>query len=100
MLYGEYEDEDYGARITRARRMVIAPNVRVAQMFIRDSGYNPNGCHIVTRREHLHGFQLYDWETWFIQGMWPCRTHEDVRTMEDMMNYARSRGADIRRWWT
>lgn len=82
------------------RRMVIAPTVRVAQLFIRDSGYNPRECRIVTRQEQLLGCQLDDWEVWFLQRAWPCRTHEDVARMEDMMMYARFRGADIRRWWT
>jgi hypothetical protein len=80
--------------------MIIAPTVRVAQLFIRDSGYNPQECRIVTRREQLHGYTLSDWETWFLQRMWPCRTREDVERMEEMMAYARFRGADIRRWWT
>lgn len=82
------------------RRMVIAPTVRVAERFIGFSGYNPRECRIVTRREHLHGYQLDSYETWFIQGMWPCHTHEDVERMEEMIMYARFRGADIRRWWT
>ncbi|MFE0472568.1 hypothetical protein ACFW2V_13235 [Streptomyces sp. NPDC058947] len=82
------------------RRMIIAPTARVAELFIRHSGYNPRDCRIATRREHLQGCQLDTWETWFLQRMWPCRTHEDVECMEEMMAYARFRGADIRRWWT
>ncbi len=80
--------------------MVIAPSFRVAQVFIRDSGLNPRECKVATSAFHLEGYRLHDWETWFLQGMWPCRTHEDVRTMETVMHYARVRGADIRRWWT
>lgn len=82
------------------RRAVISPTVRVAQLFIERSGYSPRECRIVTSREQLHGYQLDAYETWFLQGMWPCRTREDVEHMEEMMTYARFRGADIRRWWT
>lgn len=82
-------------------RFIIAPTVRVAQHFIRESGYYPRECKIATRREHLHGHQLDDgWEVWFLQGMWPCRTHRDVDHMNEMEHYARQRGADIRRWFT
>ncbi|WP_075737528.1 hypothetical protein [Streptomyces acidiscabies] len=81
-------------------RLVIAPNVRQAQLFIRFSGYNPRECRIATRLQDLLGLRLEGWETWFLQRMWPVRTHEDVQHMEDMMWTARTRGADIRRWWT
>lgn len=87
-------------RATLPFRFVIAPNVRQAQLFIRFSGYNPRECRIATRREDLLGYRLEHWETWFLQRMWPCRTHEDVRHMEEMMWLARACGADIRRWWT
>jgi hypothetical protein len=96
---GRSADERRGARIG-VWRMVIAPTVQQAQLFIRFSDYNPKECRIATRREHLHGCQLSSRETWFLQRMWPCRTHEDVQHMEEMMAYARFRGADIRRWWT
>ncbi|MFF8034907.1 hypothetical protein [Streptomyces sp. NPDC016626] len=84
----------------RPFRLVIAPFVRQAELFIHDSGYHPRECRIVTRREHLHGYDLRTWETWFLQRMWPCRTHEEVQHMEEMQAYARMRGADLRRWWT
>ena len=83
-----------------ALRTIIAPTYRVGQLFMQFSGYRPSECRIVTREEQLQGTVLNDREVWFLQGMWPCRTHEDVRRMEDMMAYARFRGADIRRWWT
>lgn len=82
------------------RRMVIAPLARQAQLFVRDSGFNPHKCQIVTKQEQLHGYDLSGWEVWFLQRMWPCRTHEDVQRMKEMMAYARFRGADIHRWWT
>jgi hypothetical protein len=81
-------------------RLVIAPTERVARLFISNSGYDPRECRIATRTEHLLGYRLDHWETWFLQRMWPCRTHEDVRYMEEMLWRARTRGADIRRWWT
>lgn len=89
---------DMNAQSTR--RMIIAPTVRIAKLFIKDSGYDPRECRVATRLTELRGCRLDQWETWFIQRMWPCRTHEDVRRMEEMMAYARYAGADIRRWWT
>lgn len=88
------------APVTSVRRMVIAPTVQVARLFIRNSGYNPRECRIVTRFEHMQGCKLDDGEIWFLQRAWPCCTHADVARMEEMMAYARFRGADIRRWWT
>lgn len=82
------------------RRMVIAPTVSVARLFIKESGYNPYECQIATRLDNLRGCQLDGWEVWFLQRAWPRRTHEDVERMEEMMAYARYSGADIRRWWT
>lgn len=81
-------------------RVIIAPTMRVAELFIRNSGFSPGECMVATNAFQLQGYRLESWETWFVQGMWPCRTHEDVRTMEATMAYARCRGADIRRWWT
>lgn len=81
-------------------RFVIAPTVRQAQLFIQFSGYDPPECRIATSVKDLLGRRLDGWETWFLQRMWPCRTHEDVRHMEEMMWRARMCGADIRRWWT
>lgn len=80
--------------------MVIAPTVRVARPFIKESGYNPSECHVATRLEDMQGCKLDTWEVWFLQRAWPCRTHKDLNRMKEMMAYARFRGADIRRWWT
>lgn len=88
------------AQPIRPFRLVIAPFMRQAQLFIQDSGYHPHECRIATRREDLRGYDLRTWETWFLQGMWPCRTHEDVQRMEAMEVDARVRGADLRRWGT
>ncbi|MFB7285450.1 hypothetical protein [Actinacidiphila glaucinigra] len=86
--------------VVRPYRCVIAPQVRQAELFIRWSGYHPRECRIVTTPRDLLGLSLEGWETWFLQRMWPCRTHEDVQRMQEMMWRARARGADIRRWWT
>ncbi|MFF5001717.1 hypothetical protein ACFY3G_02720 [Streptomyces phaeochromogenes] len=81
-------------------RFVIAPTMRQAKLFIEDSGYGPSEYYATTGVRGMHGYRLDEWEVWFLQGMWPCRTHEDVRHMEMAMQYARFLGADIRRWWT
>lgn len=82
------------------RRAVIAPTVRVAELFIRESGYNPRECRIITTFEHMQGCKLDDWEVWFLQRAWSCRTHAEIERMLEMERYAKHRGADIRHWWT
>ncbi len=85
------------------RRMVIAPYVNQADYFVRQMGWNPRDHELryANRVEHLYGYDLRDWEVWWLDRMWPCRTHEDVKRMEEMWNRARyvCRG-DVRRWWT
>jgi len=73
-------------------RSQLAPALRV--------GLPPKAWSFARTHEHLYGYDLRDWEVWFLQGMWPCRTHGDVRHMEEMMAHARHRGADVRRWFT
>lgn len=85
-------------------RLIIAPVHRQAELFFydsrRDYGWERWQCKIVTREEQLHGLDLRTWEVWWLDGLWPCNTREDVRTMERMKWYAKARGAKIRRWWT
>ncbi len=81
-------------------RVVIAPFVRQAELFIRWSGFNPRECQVVTDLEGLRGRQFKGAEVWWLDRMWPCSTHEDVDRMNQLMTYARYCGADIRRWWT
>lgn len=80
--------------------MVIAPFYRQAQLFIKDSGFYPRECKVATKLEHLHGYDLRTWETWWLDRMWPCNTHEDIDRMVELKTYARMRGADVRHWWT
>lgn len=85
-------------------RLVIAPVRRQAELFIddsrRDYGWERWQVRVATRPEHLRGYDFRYWEVWWLDRMWPCCTHRDVERMEEMMAYARSRGAKIRRWWT
>lgn len=85
-------------------RLVIAPNQRQAQLFVEDSrrdyGWEWWQVRIALRPEHLRGYDFRTWEVWWLDRMWPCRTHKEVENMEQMMLYARVRGAKIRRWWT
>ncbi len=82
------------------KRMVIAPLYRQAVIFVARMGWTMRNTVIVTRPDRLHGYRLDRWEVWWLDGLWPCRTREDVDRMNEMMIYARARGADIRRWYT
>lgn len=82
------------------RRLIIAPLYRQAVLFVRGMDWNPMEVRVALNREHLLGLRLDDWEVWWLDRMWPCRTHEDVARMEEMKLYARMCGADLRRWWT
>lgn len=85
------------------RRMVISPYVNQADLFVRRMGWNPRDHELryASRVEHLRGYDLRGWEVWWLDRMWPCRTHEDVERMEELWVWARyvCRG-DVRRWWT
>lgn len=85
-------------------RFVIAPNLRQARLFVEDSrhdyGWEWWQVRVATDWWHLRGMDFRNWEVWWLGGMWPCRTRRDVENMEEMMAYARARGAKIRRWWT
>lgn len=81
-------------------RLIIAPTQRQAQLFIKDMGFYPPECKVAREPMHLRGMRLETWEVWWLDRLWPCRTHEDVTKMEYMMALARAYGADIRRWYT
>lgn len=82
-------------------RLIIAPTQRQAQLFIRDMRFYPPECKVAREPIHLRTRgRLETWEVWWLDRLWPCRTHEDVAKMEEMMALARLCGADIRRWYT
>lgn len=83
-------------------RYVIAPSYRQAMLFIRDMGWTlpADVIKLIMEPRHMMGLNLYGREVWWLDRLWPCRTHEDVANMEEMMFMARARGADIRRWYT
>ncbi|MEU1478899.1 hypothetical protein [Streptomyces sp. NPDC005760] len=95
-----YQRHNDRIRRRSAFRFIIAPTVRQAALFIRQSGFGPSEYVIATGLAGMQGYRLDEWEVWFLQRLWPCNTHEDVQHMEEMMAFARFRGADIRRWWT
>ena len=78
-------------------KFIIATTTAQAMLFYKNMGWNPYAVPIALKREHLLGYDLYSYEVWWLDRMWPCRTHEDV---EELMAYAKVRGADIRRWYT
>lgn len=95
---------------TPRRRMIIAPYHRDAMLFrgemLRKGEFDPDDIiYVAIRPEHLRGYRLGEGmdevQTWFLQGHWPCRHHEDVARMVEMEDLARvySRN-DIRRWFT
>jgi hypothetical protein len=81
-------------------KLIIAPVWRQARLFADDRGWPDDLWRYAGDRLHLHGYRLDRWEVWWLDGLWPCRTHRDVQRMNEMMAYARARGADIRRWYT
>lgn len=83
------------------KRMIIAPFYRQAVLFARDMGWARDEYRaIIADPMKLRGYRLDAWEVWWLDGLWPCRTREDVAKMEHMMMMARFYGADIRRWYT
>jgi hypothetical protein len=82
------------------RKFIIATTTAQAILFCKNMGWNPYAVPIALKREHLLGYDLYSYEVWWLDRMWPCRTHEDVKDVEELMAYAKIRGADIRRWYT
>jgi hypothetical protein len=81
-------------------RMIIAPFHRQAELFIKEMGFYPPECKVAREPVHLRGYRLDQWEVWWLDRMWPCRTHEDVEKMLHMKMLARMYGADIHHWWT
>jgi hypothetical protein len=80
--------------------MIIAPFQRQAELFARDMGWHSGEYRVAREPWHLRGYRLDRWEVWWLDQLWPCRTHEDVEKMEHMMMLARMYGADLRRWYT
>mgnify|MGYP007014261641 CR=1 FL=1 len=81
-------------------KIIIAPFYGQAVLFAQLMRWSRNEVVILTKEEHLLGRRFNGREVWWLDRMWPCRTHEDVWYMERMMQIARINGADIRRWWT
>ncbi len=82
-------------------RVIIAATKRQADLFISDSGFYPRECKIVLREDQIRGLRLNEgWEVWWVNGLWPRRTHEDIAKWQRLYNLARAYGADIRHWWT
>jgi hypothetical protein len=81
-------------------RLIIAPIFRQARLFMDDMGFYPRECKVAREPMHLRGLRLDTWEVWWLDGLWPCRTHEDVNRMLEMKTLARVYGADIHHWWT
>lgn len=82
------------------KRMIITPLHRQAVLFARDMGWARDEYRVALEPMHLRGYRLEHWEVWWLDRCWPCRTQRDVDRMEEMWWFARSRGADIRRWYT
>lgn len=81
-------------------RMIIAPFQRQAELFIRDMMFYPPECKVIREARQIRGYRLDTWEVWWLDGMWPCRTHKDVQRIEELRALARAYGADLRHWWT
>lgn len=81
-------------------RVIIATTVRQAKLHISNCGFYPGECKIVVREDQLLGMRLDTWEVWWINGLWPCRTHEDIARWQRLYDRARMYGADIRHWHT
>lgn len=81
-------------------KLIVAPVWRQARLFAWDMGWHDDEWRFASEPRHLHGYRLDRWEVWWLDRMWPCRTHEDVERMETMMIVLRTRGADVRRWYT
>lgn len=87
-------------REINVRQFIIAPNYRQARLFCFDMNWNPRYVTVATDIVHIQGYNLKEYEVWWLDRMWPCQTHEQVRWMELMKREARFRGADIHHWWT
>jgi hypothetical protein len=82
------------------KKAIIAPTYRQALLFCQFEGWDVRYFDILTEPRHLLGRYFDEYEVWWLDGLWPCRTHEDVAYMEDMKRQAKFRGADLHRWWT
>jgi hypothetical protein len=84
----------------RIKKAIIAPTYIQARLFCQFEGWDVRDFDILTRPEHLQGRFFDEYEVWWLDRMWSCRTHEDVAFMVEMERQAKIRGADLRRWWT
>ena len=81
--------------------LVIAPTYAQTQLFAFLMGWDLNTeYYVALTPEHLMGIRLENYEVWWLDRQWPCSTHEEVEHMEYMKALAKSRGADLHRWWT
>jgi hypothetical protein len=91
-------------------RLIVAPFVRDARRFIRESGYHPWECRIATDLMGLRGYSFRaqpgrppnnGWEVWFLGSHWPLATRRDIDRYNEIYAYLRYvQGADIRHWYT
>lgn len=81
--------------------LIIAPNYRQAKIFMFNMDLRAQPYYqIALRPQDLLGRRLDTWEVWWLDRMWPCDTHEEIEFMLYMKRLAKSRGADLHRWWT
>lgn len=85
-------------------KLIICPVFRQAVIFCQDMGWPHPERHpdirVAMKPMDLRGMRLDRWEVWWLDRLWPCRTHEDVEAMLNMKMLARMYGADIHHWWT
>lgn len=82
------------------KKIIIAPFYKQGVLFGLLMGWRRWDVTIITKEEQLLGRRFNGREVWWLDRLWPCRTHEDVWRMERMMQIARVNGADLRRWYT
>jgi hypothetical protein len=86
--------------IRKSGLFVIAPNYRQSQIFLFNMDWKDRYYRVALQPQDIQGCYLDTWEVWWLDCMWPCSTHEEVEHMEYMKRLAKSRGADLHRWWT
>lgn len=87
-------------RTNQARLFIVAPNYRQACIFLFNMDWRHRYYQIALRPRDILGHELSFWEVWWLDRMWPCDTHEEIEYMLYMKQLAKSRGADLHRWWT
>lgn len=84
----------------KVRQLIVAPNFNQARLFCHQMNWAPRYVEVAVWPHHIIGRKLDEWEVWWLDRLWPCRTHEDVEHMLMMKRLLRERGADIHHWWT